>query len=148
MRLVRRPETVALVLIAAGAAFAALAQDLPASDPDRAAILAAANVDPTVALDVKRLVKTGGYAFVCTLMKGLPSVGDDGTKYPGGYWNTDGELDVRLIVLKFADGKWTPRNLQGRFASTPDKVDCTVDHKTIETVDQIKTLYDSRSDGG
>ncbi|HWD68000.1 MAG TPA: hypothetical protein VG227_08570 [Caulobacteraceae bacterium] len=89
------------------------------------------------------MVKAGGYAFVCTWMKGLPHVGEDGTKFTGGYWNTDGELDVRLMMLKSADGKWMPRNLQGRFASTRGKVDCTVD-----TADQIKALYDSRNDAG
>ncbi len=96
--------------LTAAMAFPAWAQNLPASDPDRAAILAAVNEDANVALDIKRMVKAGGYAFVCTLMKGLPYVGDDGTKYKGGYWNTDGQLDVRLIVLKLTDGKWTSRN--------------------------------------
>jgi hypothetical protein len=81
-------------------------------------------------------------------MKGLPYVGEDGTKFTGGYWNTDGELDVRLIVLKLGGRKWTPRNLQGRFASTPGNVDCTIDGESVDTTDQIKALYDSRNHGG
>lgn len=55
---------------------------------------------------------------------------------------------MRLIVLKLGGRKWTPRNLQGRFASAADKVDCRVEGKAIETSDQIKALYDSRNDGG
>ncbi|HEY1561485.1 MAG TPA: hypothetical protein VGF71_11415 [Caulobacteraceae bacterium] len=55
---------------------------------------------------------------------------------------------MRLIVLKLGGRKWTPRNLQGRFAFAADKVDCRVEGKAIETSDQIKALYDSRNDGG
>lgn len=74
MRSVRGRSALSLVLLGAAMALPAWAwaQDLPAADPDRAAILAAVNDAANAAPEVKRMVKAGGYAFVRTLMNGLP----------------------------------------------------------------------------
>ncbi|HEX7815496.1 hypothetical protein [Dyella sp.] len=105
----------------------AMARDLDHNDPDRAAILDAARQGEAVKFVVKDLVRYGDTAYLCALK-------NDGDGIEG----TDDALDVYTWGFYKGSQGWHAISLSGRFASSPDQVDCRIDQTPADSADVVR----------
>lgn len=131
-RLGRRAFALLISLPALLAAPATWSRDLDRADPDRTAILDAVHrIDPLDEYNkfiVKDLYKDHDAAYLCALR----------TDAKGNIGGTDDALDIYQYGLTRIQGNWIAVEIGGGFAESPDKVDCSVHGKTIQSAQDIR----------
>lgn len=124
---------------------AALARDLPRSDPLRQTLIdtlhadeiAASHQDPyvfSIKYVVRDMFRAGDFAFLCSLRQ-----------TPEGLQRTDDSIDVYESVFMFDGAAWLPLGLAGGLAETADKVSCSPMSTGLpaEREDDLKEVYES-----
>ena len=119
---------------------ASSARDIPKTDPNRMPILDAARESPGEKFAVKDLFTADNMAYLCVLPMSLNAKGVP------VYDGTDGSYDVRLLILRKANGKWSLLKRSESFAASPGSVDCKVNGRELRDKNDIVKAMDQFMD--